>query len=64
MMVFVKLLDGNYIDIMFVIYILEFKLVCYVVYKENLLFWGLYKWLLYFDVEVDKSISKDDIEKI
>lgn len=64
MMAFAKSLDGNYIDIMLAIYTLEFKLARYVVYKENSLLWGLYKWSSYPDVEVDKSISKDDIEKI
>lgn len=60
-MVFVKLLDGKYVDCMFIIYKLDFKLVLMLFLNDYVIFWGLYKWLIIEKVEIDRSISKDEI---
>lgn len=62
-MAFAKSLDGNYIDFMLAVYRVEFKLAPNTYLKNESILWGLYTWSKFADVELDKRLSKDEIEK-
>lgn len=62
-MAFAKSLDGNYIDFMLAVYRVEFKLAPNTYLKNQSILWGLYTWSKFADVELDKRLSKDEIER-
>lgn len=60
---FAKSSDGKFVDCMLAIYKLDFKLAPTLVSKERSMLWGFYKYCTLERAEIDKSLSKDEIEK-
>lgn len=60
---FVNSSDGKYVDCMLTIYKLDFKLAPTLLLNDHAILWGLYKWSTIEKVEIDRSISKDEITR-
>lgn len=60
---FAKSSDGKYVDCMLTIYKLDFKLAPTLLLNNHGILWGLYKWSTIEKVEIDRSISKDEITR-
>lgn len=60
---FAKSSDEKYVDCMLLLYKLDFKLAPTLLLNNHAILWGLYKWSTIEKVEIDKSISKDEITR-
>lgn len=60
---FAKSSDGKSVDCMLTIYKLDFKLAPTLHLNNHAILWGLYKWSTIEKVEIDRSISKDEITR-
>lgn len=60
---FAKSADGKYVDCMLLIYKLDFKLAPTLLLNNHAILWGLYKWSTIEKVEIDRSISNEEIAR-
>lgn len=61
--VFAKSSDLKYVHCMLTIYKLDFKLAPMLHSNTHSILWGLYKWSTTEKIEIDRSITKDEIER-